>query len=1008
MTKHRFQYILLLILLLVIPLFEAEAKDIHPKLSVPYPNWDTGWFQVEIQRQLLQELGYDLSSEQQFKTSEAIKLLSEGKIDIWPSGWFPADNVYVDPFKDTLSIVGTSIDRPMVQGYLIDRKTVEQYNIQSLADLKNSSIARIFDFDGNGKADLLGCPEEWTCHKVIEHHIKDFGLEDTVEQISYDYLKNAKQAVDHLHHSQPVLIYSWNSHWLISELLPGRFSNWIPVPQKSYPEGLGYEKATTNIVLEGCLDNPCETGFAVSSIQSVLKKSILRKHPDIGRLLEKITIPLADISYQNSRLKLHNENTIKHVQDHASEWIALNRSKVNKWLKKAHALQSFEQESEFRPLNMARPTWDSNWFTAEVVRLLVQNLGYELPRPTSLGNGEAYKRMAEGSSDFWAAGNPANHSIYLTGQFQERQKQVEFVGKIFSNQVLQGYLIDSKFAKKLGIKQLDDFKDPEIAKHFDLNGNGKAELFGCNTNWSCWNLIDFQLKTLGLSDTVEQISQDYTRLILKAHEYLKSGKPVLIHAWSPYWVPSIFEVGRLTYWIPVSRYSLPDVSGKTFIDSSNVKGCLGKNPCRLGLPITDRQAVINSAFAKKHPDIKRLLELIRIAPEDIIAANVSMYKGHADNKMIERFAREWLEKNQSLIKAWLKEALSLQTKKVVIQKNIKPKFTQKSTINVVAKRFEPFVMFQDEQYTGFGLELWEAIANELGLKYKLSVVDSMAKVMDNIKRQASDVGISGIVITSDREKEIDFSHAFYESGLRILIKKDKKTPLGRVISNLVSFNFFMIIVGISFILLLAAHIIWLIEKKKNPEEFPQTYFAGILESVWWAGAVMSGREGWGKKLSQGAAKTFTFFWMFVGYFIFIYFTASMTTMFTVNELQGSISNYKDLIDRRVGTIKYSKTEDYLFQLGVAPITVRKIEKGIDMLRQGEIDALVYQEPILQHYVSLLKDKDDFSFVGSKFFKQNYGFALSYHSPIREDINKTLLQLIESGTYQKIYQKWFSH
>lgn len=41
--------------------------------------------------------------------------------------------------------------------------------------------------------------------------------------------------------------------------------------------------------------------------------------------------------------------------------------------------------------------------------------------------------------------------------------------------VLQGYLIDKKTAEAYGIDSLDDLKDPEIARLFDSNGDGKAD-----------------------------------------------------------------------------------------------------------------------------------------------------------------------------------------------------------------------------------------------------------------------------------------------------------------------------------------------------------------------------------------------------------------------------------------------------------------------------------------------------------------------------------------------------
>ena len=49
------------------------------------------------------------------------------------------------------------------QGYLIDKKTADQYKITNIAQLKDPKIAKLFDTNGDGKADLTGCNPGWGC-----------------------------------------------------------------------------------------------------------------------------------------------------------------------------------------------------------------------------------------------------------------------------------------------------------------------------------------------------------------------------------------------------------------------------------------------------------------------------------------------------------------------------------------------------------------------------------------------------------------------------------------------------------------------------------------------------------------------------------------------------------------------------------------------------------------------------------------------------------------------------
>lgn len=75
----------------------------------------------------------------------------------------------------------------VAQGYLIDKKTADQYNIKYITDLKKPEIAKLFDTDGDGKADMTGFNPGWGCELVIAHHMKACDLDKsiTVNQGSY-------------------------------------------------------------------------------------------------------------------------------------------------------------------------------------------------------------------------------------------------------------------------------------------------------------------------------------------------------------------------------------------------------------------------------------------------------------------------------------------------------------------------------------------------------------------------------------------------------------------------------------------------------------------------------------------------------------------------------------------------------------------------------------------------------------------------------------------------------
>jgi glutamine transport system substrate-binding protein len=76
------------------------------------------------------------------------------------------------------------------------------------------------------------------------------------------------------------------------------------------------------------------------------------------------------------------------------------------------------------------------------------------------------------------------------------------------------------------------------------------------------------------------------------------------------------------------------------------------------------------------------------------------------------------------------------------------------------------------QQTGFDIQLWDAIAKKIGLAYKLQPMDFNA-ILPGLENGRFDVGLSGITITPERAKVVDFSDGYYRAGLRILVRGDE-------------------------------------------------------------------------------------------------------------------------------------------------------------------------------------------------------------------------------------------
>ena len=328
------------------------------------------------------------------------------------------------------------------------------------------------------------------------------------------------------------------------------------------------------------------------------------------------------------------------------------------------------------------------------------------------------------------------------------------------------------------------------------------------------------------------------------------------------------------------------------------------------------------------------------------------------------------------------------------------------TLRVGTKPFAPFAFVREGEYIGFSIDLWSEIAQELELDYELYGEKTVAELLNSVSSGNTDIAIAGITITSEREQTVDFSHSFFESGLQILIPmRPPASPIETFISLIFSPILLKTIGLLLVVIVISAHLLWLAERKKNPEMFPREYLRGIWEASWWS-VVTVVTVGYGDKAPIGAAgRIIAAIWMFTGVLLVSYFTASVSSALTVQQLETSIQGLEDLNGKRVATVKGSTAADYLANRPIKKIEYELVEQAFESLEESEVDAVVYDSPVLQNY-AIQDGVDKVRVVGNIFERQSYGIALKSDSPYRESINQAILSIIENGTYDEIYQKWF--
>jgi len=305
---------------------------IHPARAT----WNTGWFQDEVINLGLQQLGYTVDAPKTLQNPIFYKSVAAGDVDFWANGWFPLHNQYKDSFSQGASIVGTLASNGALQGYLVDKAGAEKYNITNLSDFSKPDVIKAYDRNGDGKADLVGCPPGWGCNKVIDYQIPKWGLDKYINTIQATYSASMADAIAAFKNGQHILFYTWTPNWTVNQLQPGKDVVWINVPSAASPNGTTKAEMTAKN-LKGCVTTDCVMGFAANDIDVVANNKFTQNNPAAAQFLKEVKIPLTDIYAQNAQMHAGQDSEAD-IQQQAQAWINAHQTEWNQWIQ--HAVQA--------------------------------------------------------------------------------------------------------------------------------------------------------------------------------------------------------------------------------------------------------------------------------------------------------------------------------------------------------------------------------------------------------------------------------------------------------------------------------------------------------------------------------------------------------------------------------------------------------------------------------------------------------------------------------------------
>ncbi len=317
--------------------FPGQGVTVKPGRAT----WNSGFILEAIYSRALEHMGYDVEKYREVSNPIFYQSLVNDELDFWANGWFPLHNNQLPKnFDEKGSKVGYIVKKGALQGYLASKDLVEKYNIETLADFKRKEVREAFDTNGDGKAEMVGCPPGWGCEKAITFHMNKAYPEigENINVAKASYAASMANQVAKYKNGKPVFFFTWTPNWTVNKLKPGEDVAWIGVPRivpnDAQKELSNPKKALTAHDIPGAATNPIKMGFAACDIRVVANNDFLENNPGAKKLFEIMSVPFEDITTQNDKMYA-GEDTQKDVEKHATEWIKNHKEQWIEWQKKA-------------------------------------------------------------------------------------------------------------------------------------------------------------------------------------------------------------------------------------------------------------------------------------------------------------------------------------------------------------------------------------------------------------------------------------------------------------------------------------------------------------------------------------------------------------------------------------------------------------------------------------------------------------------------------------------------
>jgi glycine betaine/proline transport system substrate-binding protein len=287
------------------------------------------------------------------------------------------------------------------------------------------------------------------------------------------------------------------------------------------------------------------------------------------------------------------------------------------------------------------PNWPSVRVTAHVLKtVLEENLGLEVELQNGT-NPVVFEAMDSGAMhvhpEVWMP-----NQVNLNDKFVKEKKTV----KMNPNGVAgdQAMCVTKGTAERTGIVNLSELSNPDMAKNFDTDGDGKGEIWIGAAGWASTNVEKIRAKSYGYAETMNLKEMDETLALAEVDNAVAQKKNIVFFCYTPHHMFALHD-------LVILKEPAYDEAKWKVIQPTDDPEWMEKSEAGVAWNTAYLHIHYATALEESQPAAAKMLSQVKLDTETVSAMTYALVVEKQDPA---EFAKKWVADNADKVDSWLK------------------------------------------------------------------------------------------------------------------------------------------------------------------------------------------------------------------------------------------------------------------------------------------------------------------------------------------------------------------